>query len=122
MKFDTDKDRSSDHNLTLFDRYSFSALPESRPSQSFSVVSAAVCNSANLAAAHFRICDMRIGYARVSTDNCGKTTIRAGGGYPAVAIALKWPRADVIGLFSNNVVSFSRNVVLRELLFSINVV
>src|SRR5208337_4834170 len=31
-----------------------------------------------------------------------------------------WSRADVIGLFSNNVVSFSRNVVLRELLFSLN--
>ena len=50
VKFDTGKGRSSDHNLTLFDRYSFSALPESRPSQNFSVVSAAVCNSANLAA------------------------------------------------------------------------
>jgi hypothetical protein len=33
-----------------------------------------------------------------------------------------WSRADVIGLLSNNVVSFSRNVVLGELLFSINVV
>jgi hypothetical protein len=33
-----------------------------------------------------------------------------------------WSRADVIGLFSNNVVSFSRNVVLVELLFSINLV
>ena len=31
-----------------------------------------------------------------------------------------WSRADVIGLFSNNVVSFSRNVVLRDPLFSIN--
>jgi hypothetical protein len=50
VKFDTGKDRSSDHNLTLFGRYSLSALPESRPSQNFSIVSAAVCNSANLAA------------------------------------------------------------------------
>src|SRR5208283_1227969 len=33
-----------------------------------------------------------------------------------------WSRADVIGLFSNNVVSFSSNVVLRGLLFSINLV
>jgi hypothetical protein len=31
-----------------------------------------------------------------------------------------WSRADVFGLFSNNVVSFSRNVVLGELLFSLN--
>src|SRR5208283_2836474 len=33
-----------------------------------------------------------------------------------------WSSPDVIGLFSNNVVSFSRNVVLGELLFSINLV
>src|SRR5438132_9367217 len=33
-----------------------------------------------------------------------------------------WSRADVIGLFSNNVVSFSRNVVLRDHLFSVNLV
>jgi hypothetical protein len=31
-----------------------------------------------------------------------------------------WSNPDVIGLFSNNVVSFSSNVVLRGLLFSIN--
>jgi hypothetical protein len=31
-----------------------------------------------------------------------------------------WSRADVIGLFSNNVVSFSRYVVLRNHLFSLN--
>ena len=31
-----------------------------------------------------------------------------------------WSSPDVLGLFSNNVVSFSRNVVLRELLFSLN--
>ena len=31
-----------------------------------------------------------------------------------------WSRADVIGLFSNNVVSFSRNVVLSDPLFSLN--
>ena len=36
--------------------------------------------------------------------------------------ALIWSRADVIGLFSNNVVSFSRNVVLSGRLFSHNVV
>jgi len=36
--------------------------------------------------------------------------------------ALMWSRADVIGLFSNNVVSFSRNVVLSGLSFSVNVV
>jgi hypothetical protein len=29
---------------------------------------------------------------------------------------------DILGLFSNNVVSFSRNLVLKSLLFSINVV
>jgi len=40
---------------------------------------------------------------------------------PAIAI-LMWSRADVIGLFSNNVVSFSRNVVLSGLSFSLNVV
>lgn len=31
-----------------------------------------------------------------------------------------WSSADVIGLFSNNVVSFSHNVVLRGPLFSLN--
>jgi hypothetical protein len=36
--------------------------------------------------------------------------------------ALIWSRADVIGLFSNNVVSFSRNVVLSGPSFSNNVV
>jgi hypothetical protein len=39
-----------------------------------------------------------------------------------VAIRIMWSRADVIGLFSNNVVSFSRNVVLSGPSFSINVV
>ena len=43
-------------------------------------------------------------------------------GIPLQLFALMWSRADVIGLLSNNVVSFSRNVVLGELLFSINVV
>ena len=33
-----------------------------------------------------------------------------------------WSSPDVVGLFSNNVVSFSSNVVLRGLLFSINLV
>ena len=36
--------------------------------------------------------------------------------------ALMWSRPDVIGLFSIKVVSFSRNVVLRGHLFSINLV
>jgi hypothetical protein len=31
-----------------------------------------------------------------------------------------WFRADILGLFSLNVVSFSRDVVLRVLLFSLN--
>ena len=31
-----------------------------------------------------------------------------------------WPRPDVIGLFPINVVSFSRNMVLRDHLFSLN--
>jgi hypothetical protein len=31
-----------------------------------------------------------------------------------------WSSPDVVGLFSNNVVSFSRNVVLRDPLFSLN--
>src|SRR5260221_4533735 len=33
-----------------------------------------------------------------------------------------WSSPDVVGLFSNNVVSFSRNVVLRDILFSVNLV
>jgi hypothetical protein len=33
-----------------------------------------------------------------------------------------WSSPDVIGLFSNNVVSFSRNVVLSGPLFSLNLV
>ena len=33
-----------------------------------------------------------------------------------------WSSPDVVGLFSNNVVSFSHNVVLNDLLFSLNVV
>src|SRR5260221_3854501 len=33
-----------------------------------------------------------------------------------------WSSPDVVGLFSNNVVSFSRNVVLRDHLFSVNLV
>ena len=40
---------------------------------------------------------------------------------PLYLFALIWSRADVIGL-SNNVVSFSRNVVLSGLSFSLNVV
>ena len=36
--------------------------------------------------------------------------------------ALMWSSPDVVGLFSNNVVSFSRNVVLRDHLFSVNLV
>jgi hypothetical protein len=43
-------------------------------------------------------------------------------GIPLSLFALMWSRANVIGLFSNNVVSFSRNVVLRDYLFSVNVV
>src|ERR1700737_3707706 len=39
-----------------------------------------------------------------------------------VRFSLMWSRADVLGLFSNNVVSFSCNVVLSGLSFSINVV
>ena len=31
---------------------------------------------------------MRIGYDRVSTDDCGKTTILAGSGNPALAILI----------------------------------
>ena len=34
----------------------------------------------------------------------------------------RYPSPDVVGLFSNNVVSFSSNVVLRDHLFSLNVV
>jgi hypothetical protein len=41
---------------------------------------------------------------------------------PLQLFALIWCRPDVIGLFSNNVVSLSRNVVLRRPSFSINVV
>ena len=33
-----------------------------------------------------------------------------------------WAEADILGLFSNNVVSFSCNLVLRRPLFSINLV
>ena len=36
--------------------------------------------------------------------------------------SLMWSSPDVVGLFSNNVVSFSSNVVLRGPLFSLNVV
>jgi hypothetical protein len=39
---------------------------------------------------------------------------------PLQLFALMWSSPDVIGLFSNNVVSFSRNVVLRDPLFSLN--
>jgi hypothetical protein len=41
---------------------------------------------------------------------------------PLQLFALMWSSPDVIGLFSNNVVSFSRNVVLSGLSFSLNVV
>jgi len=40
---------------------------------------------------------------------------------PLLLFSVMWSRA-VLGLFSNNVVSFSRNLVLKSLLFSINVV
>jgi hypothetical protein len=43
-------------------------------------------------------------------------------GTPPSSFSLMWSRPDVIGLFSINVVSFSRNVVLSGPLFSINVV
>jgi hypothetical protein len=43
-------------------------------------------------------------------------------GIPLQLFALMWSRADVIGLFSNNVVSFSRNVVLSDASFSLNLV
>ena len=43
-------------------------------------------------------------------------------GIPLQLFALMWSRPDVIGLFSINVVSFSRNVVLSGPLFSGNVV
>jgi hypothetical protein len=41
---------------------------------------------------------------------------------PLLLFSVMWSRADILGLFSNNVVSFSRNLVLKSLLFSINVV
>ena len=41
-------------------------------------------------------------------------------GIPLQLFALMWSSPDVIGLFSNNVVSFSHNVVLRRLLCSLN--
>ena len=41
---------------------------------------------------------------------------------PITLFSLMWSRADVIGLFSINVVSFSRNVVLKAPLFSLNLV
>ena len=43
-------------------------------------------------------------------------------GIPLQLFALIWSSSDVLGLFSINVVSFSRNVVLRGRLFSINLV
>ena len=67
----------------------------------------------------------------------GKTSLLAKGGALRIGINRtpsratlkeKWlfslirSRADVVGLFSNNVVSFSRNVVLSGPLFSRNVV
>jgi hypothetical protein len=41
---------------------------------------------------------------------------------PLYLFALIWSRADVIGRFSSNVVSFSRNVVLSGLSFSVNLI
>jgi hypothetical protein len=41
---------------------------------------------------------------------------------PPRPFALMWSSPDVVGLFSINVVSFSRNVVLSGPLFSLNVV
>ena len=41
---------------------------------------------------------------------------------PLLLLSVMWSRADILRLFSNNVVSFSRNLVLKSLLFSINVV
>ena len=41
-------------------------------------------------------------------------------GIPFQVFSLMWSSPDVIGLFSNNVVSFSSNVVLRDHLFSLN--
>jgi hypothetical protein len=67
----------------------------------------------------------------------GKTSLLAKGGALKIGIdrtparanpkdkwpfALIWSRADVIGLFSNNVGPFSRNVVPSGPLFSINLV
>ena len=50
--------------------------------------------------------------------------MRPGGGKPAAVSYshLMWSSPDILGLFSNNVVSFSRNVVLSGPIFSINVV
>jgi hypothetical protein len=63
---------------------------------------------------------MRIGYARVSTDIAARRLFGLAAGIPLELFALMRSRADVIGLFSNNVVSFSRNVVLSGLSFSLN--
>src|SRR5271165_5678061 len=41
-------------------------------------------------------------------------------GIPLQLFALMWSSPDILGLFSNNVVSFSPNSVLRDLLFSLN--
>jgi len=43
-------------------------------------------------------------------------------GFPLQLFSLMWSSPDIVGLFSINVVSFSRNVVLRGLLFSPNLV
>jgi hypothetical protein len=42
--------------------------------------------------------------------------------FPHFPFSVMWSSPDVIGLFSINVVSFSRNAVLSALSFSINVV
>src|SRR5208282_6836666 len=56
-----------------------------------------------------------------SARQCGTLMVnRWQPGIPLQLFALIWSSPDVVGLFSINVVSFSRNVVLRGLLFSLN--
>src|SRR6478736_3368179 len=56
-----------------------------------------------------------------SPPPCRYVALRSSGESAALQLfALMWSSPDVIGLFSNNVVSFSHNVVLRRLLFSLN--
>jgi hypothetical protein len=55
-------------------------------------------------------CAVLAGGGNTCAATCSNTcAVLVGGGN----IRINWSRADVIGLFSNNVVSFSRNVVLR---------